>query len=98
MITEKEVEKIVTTKGKTKLYIITSKYYNDSLAYFLFLTGIAKKAFPELKDEDIEIKHYVGRFRKGHGGIEFSVECDKVPDDYEELSDHGICTMFPTSS
>jgi hypothetical protein len=97
MITETEVEKIVTTKGDTKLCIITSKYYNDSLAYFLFLTEIAKKAFPELKDEDIEIKHYVGRFRKGHGGIEFSVKANKVPDDYQELSDHCICSMFPTS-
>ena len=63
MITEADVEKIVTTKGKTRLCILTSKYYNDSFAHFLFLVGIAKKTFPELKDEDIEIKHYLGRFR-----------------------------------
>jgi hypothetical protein len=98
MITEDQVEKIVTTHGKTRLCIITSRYYNDSFAHFLFLVGIAKKTFPELKDEDIEIKHYTGRFRKGHNGIEFSVERDTIPDDYQELKDETICSMFPTSS
>jgi len=98
MITEADVEKIVTTKGDTRLCIITSRYYNDSLAHFLLLVEVAKETFPELKDEDIEIKHYTGQFRKGHNGIEFTVKSDTIPDDYQELKDEIICSMFPTSS
>jgi ribose 5-phosphate isomerase len=98
MMTKDDVEKIVTSKGDTRLCIITSKYYNDSLAHFLFLVEVAKETFPDLKPEDIEIKHYTGRFRKGHNGIEFTVKSDTIPDDYQELKDETICSMFPTSS
>lgn len=98
MIPKDEVKKMVTTKdGVTRLCILYSQYYIDSLAYFLFLTEIAKETFPKLKPEDIKIKQYTGRFKKGLYGIEFTVESDIIPDDYKETSDYVICSMFPTS-
>lgn len=97
MITKDEVEKIVTTKQNgTRLCILTSRYYDSSLAYFLFLKELAKEDFPELLPSQIEIKRYAGRFRKGMCGIEFQVKCDTMPADYKEWSDHCILTTFPT--
>lgn len=92
-----KVQKIVTTKeNNRRLCIITSKLYDSSIAYFQYLSGIARRDFV-LEDTDISIKCYVGRFRKGLFGIEFEVYREEMPDGYEELSDHAIIEMFPTN-
>lgn len=97
MITKDKVEKIVTTKDNdTRLCILTSRYYNSSLEYFLFLFELAKEDFPELVAKDCEIRQYAGRFRKGHCGLEFQVTRETMPEEYKEWSDHLICTYFPT--
>lgn len=97
MITEGNVEKIVTSKDHdTRLCILTSKYYDSSLAYFLFLFEIAKRDFPEIEAKDCEIRQYTGRFRKGMCGLEFKIQADTIPEEYKEYSDHVINTYFPT--
>ena len=97
MITKEDVKKMVTTKQNNKrLCILTSDYYSKTMDYFLFLIDIAKESFPELEPKDIKINHYTGRFHKGQCGIEFSVVCKCIPDGYKEVSDHTVCTMYPT--
>ena len=97
MITEDKVEKIVAPeKDGTRFCILTSRYYDDSLAYFLFLFGIAKKDFPELEEKDCKTHQYAGRFRKGMRGLEFSIKADAMPEEYKEWSNDCICTYFPT--
>ena len=97
MITADKVEKIVTSKdNNVRLCILTSRYYNSSLAYFLFLFELAKKDFPNLEEKDCEIKHYRGRFRKGHGGLEFKIKVNKMPEEYKEWPDHSVNLYFPT--
>ena len=97
MMTKDKIEKIVKSKGQnTRLCIITSRHYDSSLAYFLFLFKIAKEDFPELTHEQCGIKRYTGRFRKGFCGLEFQVISETMPEGYEEYPDNIITTHFPT--
>jgi hypothetical protein len=98
MIAEEKLDKMVTTKnGNHRLCIITSRSYNDTMEYFHFLMEVARKDFPELTDKDVMVKRYAGRFRKGMFGIEFQIDCDDMPESYEETSDRVICSMYPTN-
>ena len=97
MITADKVEKIVTSKEhNTRLCILTSRFYDSSLAYFLFLFELAKKDFPELKAKDCQVRQYQGRFRKGMCGLEFQVISETISEEYKEWSDHCVNTYFPT--
>jgi hypothetical protein len=57
---------------------------------------LAKKDFPELTEEDCEIKKYTGRFRKGHCGLEFKVTSKTMPEEYKEFTDEVINSFYPT--
>jgi hypothetical protein len=97
MVKKEKVEKIVTSKDKDiKLCILTSKFYDRSLAYFMFLFELAKEDFPQLEFKDVECQTYGGRNRKGMCGIEFSVTKKTMPDSYKETSDEIINTHYPT--
>jgi hypothetical protein len=54
------------------IFSIRTNYYASDLEYFLNLFEIAKKDFPELKEEDVKFVHYGGQRIKGIFGLEFS--------------------------
>jgi len=98
MIAETQVEKMVTKSNekKERTCIITSRCYGDTLGYLLFLMKIAQREFPLLRPKDIDVKQYAGRFRKRLFGIEFTIDCEVVPDGYKEISDHMVESQFST--
>ena len=54
------------------IFSIRTNYYASDLEYFLNLFEIAKKDFPELREEDVKFVHYRGQRIKGIFGLEFS--------------------------
>lgn len=97
MITKDKVEKIMSVETNGERHcILTSRYYDRSIAYFMFLFELAKEDFPELEFKDTECQTYGGRDRKGLCGIEFKVKRETMPDGYKELSGQTICTYYPT--
>lgn len=72
-------------KTKTKRFVIRTDCYNSELSHFMLLFQEAKKDFPDLKEEQIEIKHYGGRCYKGTYGIEFTIDPKVIPTTYEQI-------------
>lgn len=70
---------------KTKRFIVRTDCYNSDLSHFILLFQTAKKDFPDLKEEQVEIKHYGGMTYKGTYGIEFNLDPKVIPVEYEQI-------------
>ncbi len=66
--------------------VIRTNTYCKNFSHICFLVAEAKKDFPDLKDNLIEIAHYGGQHYKGTFGIEFT-PTGEVPDSYEKISE-----------
>lgn len=65
--------------------VIRANTYDSRLCHFLMLLEEARKDFPDLKPENVEVKYYAGQSYKRTFGIEFRVEGD-VPDSYSSIN------------
>lgn len=65
--------------------VLRTRTYAHTLKFFMGLVEVAKKDFPDLKDEDIEIVHFEGKRYRGQFGIEFKVDSENVPKEYDEI-------------
>lgn len=68
-----------------KRCIIRTDTYVSTLQHFLDLLEEARQDFPDLKPEDVEIKHYGGIRYAGTYGIEFKVTHADVPKCYSPV-------------
>jgi hypothetical protein len=76
----------VTTPNKNTYICIHSKNYNSKLPYILSLVEEARKDFPFLTDQEVQLIHLGGRRYKGMFGIEFSVPSNTIiPNDYQQV-------------
>ena len=67
--------------------IIRTTHYGSSLGYINRLVAEARKDFPCLSDDDIEIKHYAGMRYKRTFGIEFIAPREQsIPDTYRPIA------------
>ena len=62
--------------------LVRTIYYDKTLGHILKLFKEAKKSVPELKEDDVKIVIYGGRFYSGTMGIEFAVT--EKPHGFEE--------------
>ncbi len=80
-------EVFINSQHKNVRFIIRTNTYSNSLFYFNTLFEEAKKDFPDIKPDDVEIIHYGGRRYKGTFGIEWSESITiKRPKEYREIS------------
>lgn len=75
-----------TNKLKSRFtFLIRTNCYSSMLDHFLWLLEEAKKDFPELKPEDVEIKEYGGRSFAGTFGIEWTMDRKGHPRKYSKI-------------
>ncbi len=77
-----------TSTSSGRKIILYTRSYGSTLDKAIALTKIAKRDFPSLKDEDIEILIYRGRFLDGLMGIEFDPMKWEIPAEYEDRKNH----------
>jgi hypothetical protein len=66
------------------IVVLRTKTYAKTLGYFVELFNEAKKDFPQLDPDNVQVVKYGGRYYKGTMGIEFEIVGDK-PVDYREI-------------
>lgn len=86
------IKEYCVTDNGTRHLVIRSKFYDNSLEYFLQLFEEAKKDFPtlDLQPKDIEAEEYDGDTHRGQRGIEFSAPKDveiSIPKEYKLWND-----------
>lgn len=69
-----------------KTCVIRENSYGSRLSKFLRLIEEAKKDFPSLTDEDIEIVKYAGERYAKTFGIEFEITNQEIPAEYIRIS------------
>jgi len=68
--------------------VVRTDAYDHTLRFFLHLFKEAKKDFPILSTEDVEITRFGGQHYKGSFGIEFSAKA--VPESYRKINNLEI--------
>ncbi len=70
----KIIKEVSTPNAGKRRVVLRSNHYSRSLAHVLSLVNAAKADFIEIKDDDIEVVIYGGRYIKGTMGVEFNVQ------------------------
>lgn len=70
---------------RSQTCVIRTLQYNSSMSYFESLLAEARKDFPDLKSEEVEIKHYGGDRYSKTFGIEFKRPEKDVPATYSRM-------------
>ncbi len=68
-----------------KICVIRTNIYGSQLSHFMNLFNEAKKDFPDLKPEEVDIKQFGGRRYKRTFGIEFDRPEESVPETYNRI-------------
>ena len=67
--------------------ILRTLTYQESLSHFMLLYDEAKKDFPNLKTDEVRVKHYGGNSFKGTNGIEFTIGSkESTPESYQKIA------------
>lgn len=66
--------------------IVRSELYSKRVSHILTLVAEAKKDFPSLSDDDMEVVYYGGDRYKRTYGVEFNVpNGENIPDTYKRI-------------
>ena len=70
----------------SKRVVLRTRTYARDLGYILMLYAEAKKDFPELTPEQVNVVHFGGQHYAKTDGIEFEVNLSNVPKTYSEIA------------
>lgn len=79
-----------------RFFSIHTRCYGSTLEFLQKIGAEAKRLFPELKDGDLTVQKYGGRFISGIYGVEFLSKCEEVPEGFFEADDSFFCDYLQT--